>query len=395
LDAVSAQTFKEHFDEDIRESLDVTRWRLGQDLSQEYGRIEREVYEAEHFETDKQKRIRDEVFPRLAVANAPRDAGMHAVDSSEIQRVHRGLLFNGGVEACDGAIQVHNTLPLTIYQIGVSLVSYRGDQGTWGQRLFRRDLRQKGVEVDEWIEFLERRARRDSDLRPPGDDRLGELVQKALLQYAERAILLRRSTAVWRMGHGNPVTYELLTGGGNLELMVHASQVLRELVERHRKFVFVASEPRDRLYLTIGRALRPLEYAIVGTLQDQLDFWLHQQRFKIGVHETLTWDQEEISPTEWIPRMIERVASKIVIGVFRPTQLANAQLFYAHVDHSEVAARIALADAALKEQGTSLLLGMARRTCQAVFADSLEAQAESAHAVARGDGVFAGMHRSE
>ena len=61
-----------------------------------------------------------------------------------LRLIHRGLLFNGGVEACDGTVQVHDTLPLTIYQIGVSLVSYAGDQGTWHQRLFRRDLRQQG-----------------------------------------------------------------------------------------------------------------------------------------------------------------------------------------------------------------------------------------------------------
>jgi len=44
------------------------------------------------------------------------------------------------VEACDGTCSVHDTLPLTITQIGVCLVSYLGEQGAWGHRLFRRDL---------------------------------------------------------------------------------------------------------------------------------------------------------------------------------------------------------------------------------------------------------------
>ena len=234
---------------------------------------------------------------------------------------HNGLLFNGGVEACDGTIQIHDTLPLTIYQIGVSLVSYQGDQGTWGQRLFRRDLRQKGPDVDELIQFLERREKRESTYRTPGQDQLGELVQKALLDYAERAILLRRSKARWRLGHGNPVTYELLTGGGNLEVMVQATAVLRELIETHQRFVFVASEPKDRLFVTIGRALCRREYAIIGTLDERLETWLRQARFKVGVAKKLPWDQELIAAAEWIPRFIERVASKVVVGLFRPTLL--------------------------------------------------------------------------
>jgi hypothetical protein len=380
--AISAKAFEEQFAEDLLQTLDVETWRVGSDLNEEYRRMEREVREAQEFETDKEKRIREELLPRLAtLPNMPKNAGLHPVSPDDIAAVHRGLLFNGGVEACDGAIQIHDTLPLTIYQIGVCLVSYRGNQGTWGQRLFRRDLRQKGIDVDDLFEFLERRAMRDSSARLPGQDHLGELVQKALLDYAERAILLRRSQAPWRLGHGNPVTYELLTGGGNLELMVHATETLRELVEKRQRFVFVASEPRDRLQMTFGQALRPGDYAITGTLADQLDTWLHQDRF-VGVSTKVMWDEEPISPAEWIPRFIERVASNIAVGLFRPTLLSHAQLFYAHVDHSEIAAHIVLADSMLKEQGNSLLLEMAHRVCASTFGESLEALAESAYIAA-------------
>src|SRR5271163_585198 len=111
-------------------------------------------------------------------------------------------------------------------------------------------------------------------------DQLGELARKAVMDYAERAILLRRSEAVWRMGHGNPVTYELLTGAGLLELMVAGTRVMRELIEKCRKFVFVASEPRERLLLTIGQALPPMHYAIIDTLDTRLERWFHQERFK-------------------------------------------------------------------------------------------------------------------
>ena len=91
------------------------------------------------------------------------------------------------------------------------------------------------------------------------------------------------------------------------------------------------------------------------------------------------WDDELITPAEWIPRVIERVASKIIVGLFRPTLLAPAQTFYAHVDQSDIAGHIALADSMLKEQGNSMLLEMAHHVCASVFGDSLEVLAESAY----------------
>src|SRR5207248_2872508 len=98
-----------------------------------------------------------------------------------IQAVYRGLLFRGGIEACDGTVQVHDTLPLTIYQVGVSLVSYQGDQGTWHQRLFRRDLRQQlGDPVEELTQLLERRSQRAALNHATPGDRLGELARKAI-----------------------------------------------------------------------------------------------------------------------------------------------------------------------------------------------------------------------
>ena len=110
------------------------------------------------------------------------------------------------------------------------------------------------------------------------------------MDYAERAILLRRSEAIWRMGHGNPVTYELLTGADVVELMEAGINVMRELIEGHPKFVFVASEPRERFLLTIGQALPPLHYALVCTLADQLEGWIHQRRFTVESTGDLPWD---------------------------------------------------------------------------------------------------------
>jgi hypothetical protein len=353
-------------------------------VAQEYTRIEQEVKEALEQEDEHQRRIRADLFPRLFnPATAPPGGGVYDADRDVLRLIQRGLLFNGGVEACDGTVQVHDTLPLTIYQIGVSLVSYRGDQGTWQQRLFRRDLRQRGGDpLEEALHVLERRASRSALNHANPGDVLGELARKTLMDYAERAILLRRSQAVWRMGHGNPVTYELLTGADLLELMVAGTRVLRELIEGQRRFVFVASEPRDCFLLTIGQALLPLQYAIVCTLEDRVRNWFHQQRFTVGAGE-LEWDGEALAAAAWIPRFLERVASQVVVGLYRATRWAPAQLFYAHADHAHTAAHLVLADSVFQDQrGFPLLIDLAHHVCATVFGGSLQYLTETAYAAA-------------
>src|SRR5262249_9115940 len=198
-----------------------------------------------------------------------------------------------------------------------------------------------------------------------------------------RAILLKQSGAVWRMGHGNPITYELLTGADILELMVAATGVMRELIEKYRKFVFVASEPRDRLLLTIGQALPPLHYAFVGTLAERLEDWFQQRRFTLESAGDLRWDGEPIEPSEWTPRLSERVAVEVVVGVYRASALAPAHLFYARRDHAHFAAHIVLADSMFQEErGFPLLIDLAHHVCDSVFGGTLRHLTETAYAAA-------------
>jgi hypothetical protein len=379
------QAFRASFGEELRDVLDVGSWLPGGDVLGEWQRVEREVAAAVAEEGELQRRIRADLFPRLFNhPEAPPGGGVYNANPAVLRLVQRGLLFNGGVEACDGTVAVHDTLPLTIYQVGVSLVSYRGDRGTWHQRLFRRDLRQRGGDpVEEALRVLQRRSERTALNHESPADHLGELARKSVMDYAERAILLKRSEAVWRMGHGNPVTYELLTGADILELMLAATSVMRELIERHRKFVFVSSEPRERVLLTVGQALLPMQYAIVCTLGDRLENWFHQRRFLVGVDGALDWDGEPLPPSEWIPRFCKRVASQVVIGVYRATRTAPAQVFYAHADHAHAAAHLVLADSVLQEQrGFPLLIDLAHHVCASVFGGSLQQLTEAAYAAA-------------
>jgi hypothetical protein len=84
---------------------------------------------------------------------------------------------------------------------------------------------------------------------------------------------------------------------------------------------------------------------------------------------------------EWIPRFLERVASQVVVGVYRATRTAPAQMFYAHAAHAHEAAHIVLADSMFQEQrGFPLLIDLAHHLCAAVFGGSLRYLTETAYA---------------
>ena len=381
---VNPEDFKEGFGEGLDRTLDLDTWTDGANLDLLYDHLGEQVREALDQEKEMHRVIREEIFPRLdAYPGAPKGAGVYEADIADLKRIHRGLLFNGGVEACDGTQQTHDTLPLTIHQIGVSLVSYQGSQGTWGHRLFRRDLRVSGKNpVDEMAQLLERREHRGGLNQPDRRDTLSELARRGIMAHAERAILLQRSDATWRMGHGNPAPYELITGSGSLDLMIESTKIIRELVESHQKFVFVASEPRDRALLTIGQALRPLEYAVVGTLKEMIDKTVERGHYRMHTTVDSRWDGVRLGPEEWIRKFRDVVAPQIVVGIYRATRLAPAQVFYAHVDHADIAGHIALADSVLQEhRGFPMLIDLADNVCRGVFGgDALTGPVATAYA---------------
>lgn len=357
---VESDVFQQHYGEPLAKTLDLDTWKPGEDLSELYGRLETEVREALVKEKQLRERVREIVFPLLSTRpNRPTSAGVYQPSVELVQRVHNGLLFNGAVEACDGTSVVHDTLPLTIAQIGVSLVSYRGDQGTWVQRLFRRDLRVSGQDpVDETMEILERRKKRSDPEGKNARDKLTELGRRGIMAYAERSVLLNKSSALWRMGHGNPAPYELLTGSGMPELLEKSLGLLRELIEGHERIVFVPSGPSDRVLLTVGNALNPLEYAIVDTMQDSLE------RIVSRGHYTGQWGKLK-SPLEKFAR---EVGSQIIVGVYRASKMAPAQVFYTHAKHAHEGALIAIGDSTLQEhRGFPMLIDLADRVCSSTF----------------------------
>ncbi len=360
--AMEGDEFKAAFGETLEDALNLDTWRPGEDLAEMYQRLEQEVAEAVGQEARLRERIRAELFPYVFSRrpDRPANAGCYRAQPAMLERIQRGLLFNGAVEACDGTCQVHDALPMTLTQIGVSLVSYLGDQGTWIQRLYRRDLRASGFDpVAEAIALLERRQKRDGiDAEHPRDT-LSELTRRGIMAYAERAILLHKSQALWRMGHGNPIPYELLTGGGlvidgDMPLLRQSLALWRDLLINHRKWVFVSSAPADRVALTLGDALYPLEFALIDTP-------VQMMRDIVDGHLPRGLQREA-------QQFVDEVGKQIVVGIYRASPAAPPYVFYAHRDHAIEAAYIVMADSLLQEhRGFPMLIDLADTICRVTF----------------------------
>ncbi len=362
--------FRAAFGESLAQVLDVTSWREGVDLIAEYARLEREVGEAVELETEVQGHVRREVFPRLRSSSAaPPEAGHYTdITTAEVEKVHRGLLFNGGVQSADGTVQVHDTLALTVYRVGVALVGYAGDHGTWATQLFRRDLRERhGDPVADMLAMLETRGARAGLNQPDRRDALSELARRAVMSYAEARVLLDTATAPWRLGHGSPAPYQLLAGAGHPDMAIESIKVLRDLLGGHQRVVYVSSEPGNRDLLQLGQALRPLEYLVVNTLDERIADFVAGVSFGGRVTVDAEWDGLALSPVGWVQRFRDDVASQFVVGVYRATRLAAPQVFYAHRDHVHTAARIAIADSVLlPARGFPLLIDLADRAVNAI-----------------------------
>lgn len=181
------------------------------------------------------------------------------------------------------------------------------------------------------------------------------------MAYAERAVLLKKSTAAWRMGHGNPASYELLTGSGNADLLRHSLTLLEELIFEHKKFVFVPSTIADRTLLTLGAALHPLEYLVFDSMQERME------QIASGNYRGEGWSDL----ADAVKKFAREAGRKVMLGAYRASVLSTPQVFYAHEDHVHEAALIAMADSALQEhRGFPMLIDLADTVCSTTFAAS-------------------------
>jgi hypothetical protein len=346
--------FADAFGEDLSHTLDVDAWPTGIDWEGAVARIRAEVQQAVDRESVLRESVRQEILPEIERRpGAPPEAGLYRATPDELAKVHEGLLFTGKVEAVDGTSSVHDTIPLGVTQIGVAVVSYGGTSATFAQRVYRKEI--AGKMADPFQAALEVIKKRESRSGVDQKDTLSELARRGIMTYAERKILVDKSTAAWRFGHGAPAPYELLTGSGNMQLLTASLDVLRRMILELKDFVFVPSSPGERGLLTIGDALRPGEYVIIDTIEDQIE------RIVESGHYSRTYKERAMA-------FVRECGPQVLRGIYCTSENAPPYLFYGHRERIHMAARLALADSILrKARGFPMLIDVADATCSSTF----------------------------
>ena len=370
---VTADDFGSVYGADLKDALDLDTWQSADDTQAAHARLEREIAEALAVEDDAKRLLRARVLPTLddpSRPGRPRDCGWYAVTPPELARAQARLLA-GGAAAVGSAASFHDTLAVGATQLGLCLAAYErpGGRGAgspgWGLRLFRRDLRERGDPVAEIERLLHRRAERTDAGRGGGRERLAELARRGIRTYAERAILLDRAESAWRFGGGPFAPLELLTGSGSRELLHAGLDLLERWVESHPRFAFVADAGEDVLR-TLGGALRPGEFALVGTDRARC-LRIVENGSQRGAERDRAFD------------FAERVSGRVTSGVYRASRRAPPRVFWAHEDHAAAAATALIADALLRPYSSRpLLLELARTAAASAFAS--EAFESSVHA---------------
>ncbi|WNG55038.1 hypothetical protein F0U59_09805 [Archangium gephyra] len=342
--------YKASLGEDLSTTLDLRTWEKGWEVERLISRIRTQVSSSETAEARIRDVIRQEIFPDLKRQTRIPEAGVYEASPDRLKTVFESLLFPGRVEAVSSIAAFHDSLALGITQIGVSVVGYGGMSGTFSQRLFRKDVSARTPDTLKVVQAcLERRHERGMR------DDLSMLMRRYIRAYAERAILLDRSQAEWRIGPGNPCSREMLSGANYKPLLSASLDVLRRLIRQHKKFVFVPRELDEEGYLTIGSALKPGEYAILHTLEEDSSYFVRRWHYdgRMG-------DEALAFVREYCP--------EVFIGLFRVSEQTPPRLFYAHREHVHIAAHVALADSLVRpDRGFPMLLDVADVSCRGVF----------------------------
>ena len=148
-------------------------------------------------------------------------------------------------------------------------------------------------------------------------------------------ILLDKATAPWRIGHGAPAPYELLTGSGNMRLLKASLDVLRKMILELKQFVFIPSAPGERGLLTIGNALLPGEYVILNSLEGVIERIVEKGHYAAEHKENARQFVRDCGP-------------HVMYGLYCASDHSPPYMFYAHRQHVHTAARIAIADSILR-----------------------------------------------
>jgi hypothetical protein len=357
----SIDSFQQAFGVDFNDTIDIDKWNPGLDLEKFIPKIADDWLKVKARQNDNQKAIRESFFPRIKnLANVPYAGLCENISEIKdlIEKVQKGFLFNGAVTACASTIASYQTVPLTVNQVGVCLINYERQNGTYTHTLIRSpELRfENGNSFQNAVNLYKRRKSEEDGQNK--ERKMSDIAVRGIRAYMERLLLLERKNekSKWILGNGEPMPHELMRGfwAGKKELSEKSLGLIKKIVE-HQRFVYVQDcENFEDLWM-LGDALLPFEYLVIDSIENILT----QRIISGNIRQPIRDDYMNFA---------KEIGSKIVQGIYRVSAQAEPQIFYGHIDHIRTAALVAMADSIFQlHKGTPMLLDLASNICKISF----------------------------
>lgn len=172
------------------------------------------------------------------------------------------IFKSGIVAASDGTISPAPLIAGSKIQVGVVIVSNRGDVVDLVTRVFETEL----------ISTTENAREFFSNLR--GTRRISNLLARAIMLFGERRLLIEHE-ANWRLIHGELIPHELRTGAGRpAQNLPPTFELIHRYIE-DRNFVAVSEASDDIDILNAAILLQSGEYIVIRSLENTLNTFLN------------------------------------------------------------------------------------------------------------------------
>lgn len=206
---------------------------------------------------DLRRRYREELLENTALADSIRRPSEAALKRAQ------QLLGRGVIAASDGTVAPVPLLGGSKIQVGVVIVSNKGEMVELVTRVFEAELVEATGSAKDYFQGL-REARRFSNI-----------LSRAIMLLGERNHLLSHQ-ADWRLIHGELFPYELRTGAGSpRQNLPPAFSMVRAYVASETFIAVTESADNDLDLLNAATVLEPGEYMELWKLTRDLNLYLY------------------------------------------------------------------------------------------------------------------------
>jgi hypothetical protein len=244
--------------------------------------------------------------------------------SEEALKIAQDHFLNGVISAADGTVAPVPLLAGSKIQVGVVIVSNRGDIVDLVTRVFETELTSEAKTAREYFINL-RKARSISNL-----------LSRSIMLFGERKLLLEQKSD-WRFIHGELIPHELRTGAGKPEKNLPPTFELMHKYIESKNFIAVSEASDDIDILNAAILLQPGEYIVIRSLKDTLLTFLNGD-VEIGQLKANFKATDEKRFREFIASAGPKVSVVLVKAGMKPF------LIECHVDKIEEAAAMFLTD---------------------------------------------------